>query len=107
MRHSRSKHREHRRQTQSEKEAGFAHGKTGARMRHLVLTRRAHALFPNDELATDVAELARRAIMFRWIVPKMHETQTFLATIKNDHWNHENAGRYLHSRAAHDYRGGL
>ena len=59
------------------------------------------------ELATDVAELVRRAIMFRWIVPKMHETQTFLATIKNDHWNHENAGCYLHSRAAHDYRGGL
>jgi hypothetical protein len=22
--------------------------------------------------------------MFRWIVPKMHQTQTFLATIKND-----------------------
>jgi hypothetical protein len=36
-------------------------------------------------IATDVAEFARRAIMFRGIVPKMHETQTFLATIENDH----------------------
>ena len=58
-------------------------------------------------IATDVAEFAGRAIMFRWIVPKMHEAQTFLATIENDHRNHENAGCYLHSRAAHDNRGGL
>jgi hypothetical protein len=45
--------------------------------------------------------------MFRGIVLKMQETQTLLATIGNDHWNDENAGRYLHSRTAHDYRRGL
>jgi hypothetical protein len=45
--------------------------------------------------------------MFRGIVLKMHETQTFLATIKNDHGTHENAGCYLHSRASDDYGGGL
>src|ERR1700753_3390346 len=45
--------------------------------------------------------------MFRGIVPKMDETQTFLATIENDHGTHENAGRYLHSCAADHFRGGL
>ena len=35
----------------------------------------------------DVAEVARRAMLFRRIVPKMHEAQTFLATIQNDHGN--------------------
>jgi hypothetical protein len=35
--------------------------------------------------ATDVPELAEAVIMFRWIVLKMHQTQTFLATIENDH----------------------
>jgi hypothetical protein len=45
--------------------------------------------------------------MFRRIVLKMRETLTFSATIKNEHWNHENAGRYLALGAADHHRRGL
>jgi len=47
------------------------------------------------------------AIMFRRIILKMRETLSFLATIKNDHWNHENTRRYLYPCAADHHRGRL
>ena len=41
---------------------------------------------------------------FHWIVPKMRQVQTFLATFKIDHRRHENVGRYFNSGAAYDFR---
>jgi hypothetical protein len=57
--------------------------------------------------APDVAKIGEPAIMFRRIVPKMHQTLTHLATIRRDHWNHEDAGCYFNSCAADNYRSGL
>jgi hypothetical protein len=46
---------------------------------------------------------AASANKFHWIVLKMRQAQTFLATFENDHWPHENVGRYFGSGAAHDF----
>ena len=40
---------------------------------------------------------------FHWIVLKMREALTFLATFKNDHPMHEHVGRYFDFGAAHDF----
>jgi hypothetical protein len=50
---------------------------------------------------------APSANKFHRIVLKMRQAQTFLATFENDHWHHENVGRYFSSGAAHDFGRGL
>jgi hypothetical protein len=41
---------------------------------------------------------------FHWIVPKMRQVQTFLATFKIDPRCHENVGRNFNFGAAYDFR---
>ena len=40
---------------------------------------------------------------FHWIVLKMRQAQTFLATFENDDYRHENVGRYLSFGTAHAF----
>jgi hypothetical protein len=50
-----------------------------------VWTCRSLVLFPADPDCHRCGGIGQEVIMFRWIVPKMHETQTLLATIEHDH----------------------
>jgi hypothetical protein len=66
------------------------------------------------DVTEPTAEIPRRSLgqykreptaanKFHWIVLKMREAQTFLATFKNDHPIHEDFGRYFDFGAAHDF----
>lgn len=78
--------------------------------RHAVLTLRRAAFIParlRRRAAPAVAKIGEPAIMFRRIVPKKNQTLTHLATIRRNHWNHEDAGCNFNSCAADNYRSGL